>query len=508
MSTITLPGLTANDPVPGNYVYVGFAQGQAAGASAARDILIVARKSAAGSATTNTMIYGPSSIPSLTTEGDAIALFGAGSPAHRMWRRVVKVNPSARVNVVCPADVSGAAATGTITFSGTASTAGTLKVFVDEESFEISIAKDASAASVAALVAPAINAISSLGVTAAVSGSTVTLTDKVKGSQAHFSYYNATLVGVSGLTVTPTAPTALAGGDSTSVDYSGALATIKPHKFYYIVTEQSAREGVSSSLAALMAQVDEMALPINGVRQRVFVGSNDTQAFTTTIAKNTNHARAEFVWLPESDRRPEELAATAVGVYSFEEGQAEPRANFCGYGLDALTAASWDIKAPRSGRALTRAEIVAALNNGVSPIATSARGKTYLVSRITSYCQTGLLSDYRIRPAHKVTYADFFADDWEAIVNQQFSGKKIGNDPVSGQRTPGPDVVTPSMFKAALAALLRNHEAKDRIENVNQTLANLVVERAGNPTSRMGARVELDIIDIADQFTTDIAQVG
>lgn len=508
MTTIVLPGLTANDPTPGSYIQVGFAQGASAGASAARDILVIARKSSAGSATVDSMVYGPTTTPALVTEADAVSLFGAGSPAHRMWRRIVKVNPSARVSVICPADVPGAAATGTITFSGTATSAGSLKVFVDEESFEISVAKDATAASIAAALVPVINAKTSLAVSASASGATVTLTDKVKGEQAHFSRYNAMLFGVTGLTVTPTAITPLSGGDTTDVSYANVLATIKPFKFYYIVSEQSAAAGVNSSLAALVAQVDEMALPINGLRQRVFCGSSDSLAYTTTVSKSTNHARAEIVWLPESDRRPEELAATAVGVYSFEEAQTEPRCNFNGYGADSLTSKMWDVKAPRSGRALTRAEIVTALNNGVSPIGVGARGATYLVARITSYSQNGILADYRIRPAHKVTLADFFADDWDAIVSQQFTGKKIGNDPVQGQRTPGPDVVTPTIFRSALIGLLRRYESLDRIENVEETIASLVVQRESNPTTRLSARVQVDFIDLADQFATDIAQVA
>lgn len=512
MSTIVLPGLTVNDPVPGSYINVGFAQGQSAGASAVRDILIIARKGSAGSAVVDSMIYGPTSQPSLTTDADADALLQSGSPAHRMWREVVRVNPSANVYVVCPADAPGAKATGTIVLSGTASKAGTLRVYIDEETIDISVAKDATAASVATLLEPAINAKKHLGVTASVSGATVTLTDKVAGEQAHFSKFKAALFEVTGLTVTPTTATRLSGGDVTDVSYANVLATIKPHRFYYIVSEQSAAYGASdgsnSSLAALMAQVDEMALPINGIRQRVFVGSTDTQANTIASAINTNHARCEIIWAPDSDRRPEQVAAAAVGVYSYEEAQAEPRANFSGYGSDAATARNWNLKAPLSGRALTRAEIVAALNNGVTPIAVGARGITYIVKRITSYCRNGVLSDFRIRDAHKVTYADFFADDWDALVSQQFTGKKIGNDPVVGQRSPGPDVVTPAIFRSALIGLLRVHEAKDRIENVEQTIASLVVQRETTPTTRLSARAQVDFIDVADQFATDIAQVA
>lgn len=98
VADIALTGLAANDPVPGIYVEVNFAMGHVAGSSATYPILVIANKLAAsGDATPDVKIYGPDTDPPVQTEGDIIARAGAGSPAHRMFRRITAVNSDTAV---------------------------------------------------------------------------------------------------------------------------------------------------------------------------------------------------------------------------------------------------------------------------------------------------------------------------------------------------------------------------------------------------------------------------
>ena len=509
MAAIQLTGLAANDPVPGSYIQVSFAQGDASMGNATYSALIIASKSSSGSATADTMIYGPTSSPPLATENDAIALFGAGSPAHRMWRRFVAVNKTTPLYVICPAEATGTAPTGTITITGTATGAGTLRCYIGEDFVDVSVASGDAANTVAQNLANLINAQSwwAVSAPATTTGGVVPLTYKVKNMGGAQGRYGATVSSGIGITVTPTASTKMTGGTANPT-YTNALAAILPYRFYYIVAEDPAvLASTSANLAAIQTQIDSQALPLTGVRQRVFAGSVDT-SFATNQGVALNSPRCEIIWSPDSDRRPEEIAATAAGVYALEEQGLNPRCNFSGYGLDTQSDLIWNLPSPRNGAAPTRTNMFAALNAGVTPIGVTLTGQTYIVKRVSTKYQTSGLSDYRIRDAHKVTVMDRFADDLQAKLVLNFSGRKIGNDPVQGQRTPGPDVVTPTAIRAAVIQLLRDYEALDLIENVAATIAAMIVQRETVPTTRMGIRVPIDVIDIADQFAAALDQVA
>ena len=266
---------------------------------------------------------------------------------------------------------------------------------------------------------------------------------------------------------------------------------------------------MSTQFTALMAQINTQSQPLVGIRQRAFCGFTDTLAFGTTFATSVNNTRAEVEWSQGSDRPPEEIAADLAAIYSLEETPADFRCNFSGYGQDAQTSLNWDMKAPRDGTSPTRSSILAALNNGLTPIGVNANGTTYLVKRITTRSLTGALNDYRVRDAHKVTVMDRLADDWNSKVVLQFSGKKIGDDPAPGARQPGPDVVTARPLRAAFIKLLRDYEDRDQIERIDTvTLPGLIVQRETLPSTRMSLRAPIDVIDIADQYASLLAQTG
>lgn len=506
-ASITLTGLAASDPVPGSYVEVSFAQGDASLGTGTYGALIIANKSTSGSATADTVIYSPTSQVPLVTDADAIALFGTGSPAYRMWRRFVRKNPITPVSVICPAESGGVAATGTITYATTSTGAGTTRVWVGEEYVDVAIASGDNVTTIALNVSNAINAKTLWPVTSSPSAGVITLTWRTKGPQGNWGRYSATITSGIGTTVTPGTVTFMSSG-ATADSYTTVLSTILPYRYYYIIAEQSPVSGSATNTAAIITQMNTQAQPITGIRQRLFCGSVDTLANTTTFATGQNATRGEVAWLQNGDRPPEEMAADLAAIYALEELPVKFRCNFSGYGNDAQTALNWDLLAPRSGTAPTRANLVSALNNGITPVGVNANGTTYLVKRITMRSLNGSTSDYRIRDAHKVTVLDRLADDLNTKVSLQLSGKKIGNDPATGERIPGNDVVTPRVFRALIIKLLRDYQDNDLIENVDDTISAMTVQRETSPTTRMTARIPVDCIDVCDQFASVLPQVG
>lgn len=505
-ASIVLTGLAANDPVPGTYLQVDFAQGQATGSSAQRAILCLANKTSAGSATPDTTIYGPDTLVPLQTEADMIALGGPGSEAHRMFRRIAAVNKDTAVYWLFVTASAGTAASGTVLITNAATGNGTHRLWVGDEFVETAIASGDSAIAIATAIAASVNARTHWPVTAANGGTaTVTLTAKVAGPRGNWIRFQAAITSGIATTTAATSDAFLTSGATADSNVT-ALATILSRKFYYIV---SAAED-ATQLGALVSQVNTQAAPTTGIRQRVYGGSVDTLANATTVATGLNAARAELVWSEKSPFTPAELAANQAAIVAlFEANSTNPRTNFISFGNDAVTQQYWKVPKSRTDAAVpTRTSIKSALNNGLSPIGVNPTGTTYLVNRITTRSLSGSTADYRIRPAHKVTICDFFADDLQAKATLQNAGKRIANDPPEGAKLPGPGVVTPSVFKGQIFSLLNSYDENDLLQNLADIKAGTIVQRETSPSTRMSALIPLQTVDNLEQMAVLVQQVA
>lgn len=503
--SVVLTGLSADDPVPGVYVETNFAQGQAAGAEGPRIALLLGNKTSAGSATVDTTIYGPDTPVPCQTEADVIALFGAGSPLHRAFRRWTAINPVTPLYLMAVTASGGTAATLTITITNAATGNGNHRVMFDEEFVDTAITSGDSANSIATNIAAKINAKTHWPFTASPSTNTVVLTMKVAGPRGNFGRIQCQITSGIATTTSQTSDTAFASG-ATADSNATALSNLLSKRFYYIVSEAED----ATQFGALVTQVNSQAAPITGIRQRCFAGSVDTIANVTTLATGRNAARAEVVWLKNSIWTPFEMAAHQAAIYAlFENSGRSPRTNFAFFGADEQTSNYWKIPAPRDLTAWpTRPNFVSALNNGITPIGVDTRGKTYLVNRITTRSLNGSTADYRIRDAHKVTVCDFFADDLQAKTVKNFSGKKIANDPAPGAPFPGPTVVTPTVYRSAVFKLIDDYNDEDLLQDVALIKAATIVQRESAPTTRLGVRVPLRPIDNLLQVAIAVDQVA
>ena len=503
---ITLTGLAANDPVPGNYGEIVFAQGPASGGGSAYVLLLIGGMLAAGNAAYAT-VYGPGTPIQMATEQDAISLFGAGSELHRMFRRVTLVNTTTPLYAIAVQEgTSAAQSTGTITFTGTATGAATARVFVQDQYVDTGISTGDTPTVQAANAAINVNSQTRWPVTAAAVAGVLTLTAKQKGLRSNFIRYFAQIKpSTSGVTVTPTISTLQSGGTvSDSANQAAALATILPFRYYYLV---SAAED-ATQLGALLAQVNAQALPVSGITQRVFAGSQDTLANVTTIATGLNGALAEIVWLAQSDAPPCELAATQAGIMALLEASFPPRLNMDGVGNDSVTQGLWPIKAPLSGAAPTRAQIAAALNSGISPIQVWPTGNTSLVSRITTRSLNGATVDYRTRDSSIVTILHLLWDYLKAQEVAQLSGKVIGQDPVANSPDPAPNVCTPRVYRAVIVQVLSLFASNGMLQNLAQIIAGTQVQISGVSATRMTALIPAQPVALLHQTATSITQVS
>lgn len=505
VASIQLTGLAANDPVPGFYAEISFAQGDASLGTSTYSSILIGNKLATGSATLDTVVYGPDTAVSMSSESDAIALFGSGSELHRMVRRFLAVNKTTPLYAVAVDDGYGTGAgqaEGTITLTGTATGAGTLRVYVSDEFVDVGFVANDTPTDIASDIADAINSKTHWPCLAVAVAGTVELTAKQAGLRGNFIRYFAQLLPTSaGVSVTPAASANFINGTA-SDDNTDALATILPDRYYYIV---SAAED-TTQLVDLVSQVNTQALPITGIRQRVFAGAVGTLGASISVVDSLNAARAEITWLNQSDLPPAELAANSAAVYSLEEAGQNFLCNFDSYGQDARTSTNWKVRAPLSGAKPTRSQIFAALNAGLTPIGVD-RSRSYLVKRITTRYKNGPVVDYRIRDAHKVTVCDRYTDDLIIKMSANLSGKKIGNDPIKNEPTPGPTVVTERVVRALVDRLTTDYGEDELLQRVNEIKQNTIVIRETSPSTRMSVRIPLQPIDILDQVATKIDQI-
>lgn len=515
VSSIPLVGLAANDPVPGNYLAVNFAQGPASSGITNYSVILIGNRSTAGAATVDTVVYGPDTPVQMLNEQDVINLFGAGSELHRMWRRFTAVNKSSSLYAIAVAESAGSNATGTITFTTAATSAGTAQVIIGDVVVQSGIASGDSVTTIALNMSNQINANVNLPVTSSPSAGVITLTAKQKGPRANAIRYSASIAPVSGVgtTVSPTARTVMSGG-TTYDDITNALATIANTRYYYqVVADDGYSASLSSDAAQLLLlknQIDSNASPLVGLRCRGVFGNSDTLANVIAAATALNSARMEVAWQQNSDLTPAELAANQAAVVSLFEISlgAQSSLNFDYFGNDANTAPFWLVPAPLDGTTVSRSAVKSALLNGVSPISTSRPGISTLVKRITTRSLSGAQPDYRIRDSHKVTVCDSYADDLLIRAGLQFAGKVIGDDPLPGQRIPGPTVVTPRVFLAMVNQLTSEYSNRDLLQNVVDIQNATQVVRESSPRTRLSARVPLQVVDVLDQTATNIDQVA
>ncbi|MRG98211.1 hypothetical protein [Polyangium spumosum] len=507
MAEIVLTGLAADDPVPGEYAQINFAVGELGIGNGQYYALLIGNLLSSGAGSTNTL-YGPDTAVSMTSEQDAITLFGAGSELHRQVRRFLQINQTTPLYAIAVAEGDSAtAATGTITITGPATSAGTLRIFIADEFCDVGFVTGDSATTVAAAAVTQINAKDHWPVTASNASGVITITTKQKGLRANFVRYFAKIIPFSGsgVGVTPTTSTLVTGG-TVSDDISAVLTTIVARRFYYIAPAAQDQ----TQLVALFGQINTQALPLNNIRQRMVAASVDTLANTITIVDALNGARAEMVWLQNSDMPPCEMAAHNAAVYALEESPFPPKLNFNFYGDGQND--QWRIKAPLSGTAPTRSQIKAALNAGVTPIGVRTSGRTYLVKRITTRYKNGSVVDYRIRDAHKVTVCDRYADDLQAKQAAQLRGSLLADDPkknepiVSGGSTN--KVVTPRVVKALVDRLTDDYAEDAMLQNAADIKKGTQVQRSGVNSNRVNVSIPLQPIDVLDQIANEINQVA
>lgn len=514
MPTVNAPltGIAPDYPVPGRFVEINWGVGPGGGGAGGRAILLIGNKTSAGDATVDAAVYGPMTDLPLGNEKDCIARFGDGSELHRMYRRVRSINKTTDVYAIAATVSAGTAASTTITYTTSASAAGTATVWMGDESIQVPIASGDDVTAIAAAVSAKINAKTSWPVTSSPSSGVITVTAKCVGLRGNALRLRAAVSPGIGTTVSPTVSTAFTSG-ATADSWTTALSTILPSRYYYIVSADTYDSGTpaaaSTNFAALVTQVTTQHQPITGIRQRVFAGHTGTAANAATLASSSgvNSVLVEVVSLPSAEVTPAEMAAHYAAATALFEAN-DYAYNFDDFGASNGTAGYWKIPAPFTQSAwLTPDQIKTALLNGVTPIASSMDG-TKVVRAITTKCKSAGQYDYRVRDRQIVSVEHAWADTVVSDFLNYFANCKLSPDPKVGQPFPAGRVVTPTSAKTVVDDVTDRFESAGWLVDAAGTKSATQVGPDPANNTRLNAKVPLKTIPMAHQFCFEIDDVS
>lgn len=186
LASILLIGIGANFPNPGTYVQVNFAAGPTSGAPAGQTVLIIGNKTSSGSATADTVVYGPDTSTPVQTEADVITQFGPGSQLHRAWKRFNRVNKTTPVYFIAAAESAGAQAIGVVAVTGPATSAGNVRFYYGDEFVDTAVNSGDSATTIGGNIATSITNNVNWAITASNSNGIVTITAKNHGPEGNW----------------------------------------------------------------------------------------------------------------------------------------------------------------------------------------------------------------------------------------------------------------------------------------------------------------------------------
>ena len=416
---------------------------------------------------------------------DAAAAFGAGSMLARMVAAYRNNDAMGELWVLPLADNPAAsAATGTLVLSGTAAAAGTLPLYIADQSVPVAVNQGDPAAAVAANVVASVNAMATLPVTATSVNGTVTLTSRWKGATANAITINLAVAGAQGGESIPAglvaAITAMTGG-VTDPDLSVVAAAIGDEPYDYIGTAYTQTNQLNQ-LQSLMNNVagrwSYMSQIYGGVFcARAAAGNTvsamvqDAVAFGTS--RNDPHAVVVNYENP-SPSVPWETAAmwTAQAAVALNADPARP--------LQTLPLVGFT--PPPVGHRFKLGDQQTLLTSGVALMAYDRAGNASILRAVTTYQQNAFGAPDQSyldceTPFTLMAVARFFRNR----ITQKFPRAKLVQD--GTKFGAGQPIVTPKSVRAEIIAAYADMVTLGWVQDIAGFKAALIVEiNALNPT--------------------------
>jgi phage tail sheath gpL-like len=443
-------------------------------------VLIVGQKLSTGSAT-SAQIYAVDSVDS------ASALGGASSQIAQMVKAYKAVDSLTQV-YICPLSDhgSGVAASGSITWSGTATESGALTLYIGGRRTSVAVATGDTAATIETNALDALALTDDLPVTvAADSGTGVDLTARQKGTAG-----NQIMLGVAlgdgervpaGITVTVTA---MASG-ATDPAHSAAVTAMGEDPYATVVM------GLvdSTETGAMVTELESRFGAMRAIEGSLFAAKYDTRANLTSLGNGYNSAMFCLIGAEKSALLPLpwELAARVAAMDAMQ-AQTDPGRATGGQKIPGVRGA-------HRGSRFTRAQRDTLLSDGITTVVTTRDGALTLERLITTY-QTNALSvpDTKLRDQQRIRLFDACRYSTRVRLGTKFARFKLVAD---GASIPiGQPMTNPKGVKAEVCALASEWEKAGWIQDLKTFVAECYVEIDGSDTNRVNIILPPNFVDM------------
>jgi len=366
--TIAFQNIPSSIRKPGRYSEYNASLASRGLPANAQKVCIIGQKTSAGTGVSNVPVQ-------VFSSEDAKVYGGAGSNVYLAAKAALKANPNLQLWIVPVPDGAGAAAVGTITIAGTASTTGSIEIWIGNVRAEATIFTGDTQAEIATAIKLAIEAVHlETPVIATVNAAVVTLTARnlgTLGNNIAVSYRNNN-VGTS--TVTIVQPTS----GATDPSIATALTAIFPADYNKIMVCNND----ATNLALLKTHLQDASAPTEGRTAVGFFGYTGVQATLETLAGTTlNYERLTVAYLKQTKTTQRghsldyEIGAAYCAVSAGESDPAMPLNTLALKGIGPVALEDQ----------LSRSQQESCLLNGVTPLEVGPGDTVQIVRAVTTY---------------------------------------------------------------------------------------------------------------------------
>lgn len=422
----------------------------------------------------------PARITSADQAGD---MFGRGSMLHNMFRLIKGANSYLETWALPARDNSaGKKAAGTVTLTGKATASGTLYLYIDGQAVSCAVTADEELSATATRLAAAVNAKTSLPVTAAAAEGVVTLTCRWPGETGNTLSAVAGLYGEdvpAGLSVACAAFT----GGSGDPDMDEVIAALGDEQWHGIVLPWTGKAG----LAALGVELDRRWGPMVQKESITFTAFRGTHGETADFGANSNSHLITCMGTGDAAPQAPYLWAAVYGVVALASLETDPARPLQTLALTGI------IPPPLKDR-WTMEERNLLLHDGIATSMVQAGDIVAIEREVTMYqvnkwgeADPSYLDVTTPATLGYIRYAT------KSRITQKYPRHKLASD---GTRySPGQAIVTPSVIRGELLALYRELEYAGIVENFDAYKADLIVERNASDRNRVDVLAPPDIVN-------------
>lgn len=486
--TVSFNAIPDNIRVP--LVYVEFDNSKAVQGTpqVMRKILVVGQMLATGQAEPLTPVR-------VLSADQAVRDFGRGSMLAAMFAALKKANKYPETWAIPMQDeAAGVAATGSITFAGPATEAGTVACWLAGVRVRAAVAAAATAEQAATALVAAINANLDLPVTAAVNGvdaKKVDITCRWKGETGNdvdirFNYAQGEAL-PKGLTAT----IAAMSGGTANPDLADAIAVMGDEWWADIVCPYTD----TTNLDALRTELLDRWGPMRQMDGIAWTAKRGTHGATGTFGGSRNDHLLTVMGTGTSPTPPWAWAAVnaVVGNASLANDPARP--------LQTLLLTG--ILPPAYEDRWTKEERNLLLYDGISTHTVDQGGLVRIERQITTYqTNTYGLDDPSYLDVETPATLGYIRYAVRARITQMFPRHKLAND--GTKFAPGQAIATPSIVRDELCALFRELESGGLVEDFEQYKADLIVERNADDKNRLDVLMGPNLVNQLRIFAAQI----